>query len=58
MIIYHDIDLPNEFEFIRCFGCTVVEGYGMTESSCIISNMDETDILSGHVGAPNAACGK
>lgn len=30
----------------------------MTESSCVISNMDETDILSGHVGAPQSACGE
>ncbi|KAH6821639.1 long-chain acyl-CoA synthetase 7 [Perilla frutescens var. hirtella] len=44
-------------DFLRvCFGCIVVEGYGMTEASCVISNMDETDVLSGHVGAPNSAC--
>lgn len=30
----------------------------MTESSCVISSMDETDVLSGHVGAPNPACGE
>lgn len=30
----------------------------MTEASCVISNMDETDILSGHVGAPQSACGE
>lgn len=30
----------------------------MTEASCVISNMDETDILSGHVGAPSTACGE
>ncbi|KAL0348831.1 UNVERIFIED_CONTAM: Long chain acyl-CoA synthetase 6, peroxisomal [Sesamum angustifolium] len=48
---------PEVMDFLRvCFGCIVVEGYGMTESSCVISNMDETDVLSGHVGAPNAAC--
>ncbi|KAL8524688.1 hypothetical protein ACS0TY_014333 [Phlomoides rotata] len=48
---------PQVMDFLRvCFGCIVVEGYGMTEASCVISNMDETDILSGHVGAPNAAC--
>nr|GLL43724.1 long chain acyl-CoA synthetase 6, peroxisomal-like [Ipomoea trifida] len=40
----------------RCFGCKVVEGYGMTETSCAISTMDMNDILSGHVGAPNPAC--
>lgn len=27
----------------------------MTEASCVISNMDETDIISGHVGAPSTA---
>ncbi|KAL3812656.1 hypothetical protein ACJIZ3_013924 [Penstemon smallii] len=48
---------PEVMDFLRvCFGCIVVEGYGMTESSCTISVMDETDILSGHVGAPNPAC--
>jgi long-chain acyl-CoA synthetase len=30
----------------------------MTETSCVISIMDEGDTLSGHVGSPNAACGK
>lgn len=34
------------------------EGYGMTETSCVISSMDEGDNLSGHVGSPNPACGK
>jgi len=42
----------------RCFGCSVREGYGMTETSCVISSMDEGDNLSGHVGSPNPACGK
>ncbi len=30
----------------------------MTETSCVISLMDLGDNLSGHVGSPNAACGK
>lgn len=30
----------------------------MTETSCVISNMDEGDNLSGHVGSPNPACGE
>ena len=30
----------------------------MTETSCVISIMDEGDTLSGHVGSPNPACGK
>lgn len=41
-----------------CFGCPVVEGYGMTETSCVVSSMDEHDVLSGHVGSPNPACGE
>lgn len=48
---------PDVMDFLRvCFGCQVVEGYGMTETSCVITVMDEQDILSGHVGSPNAAC--
>ncbi|XP_031097760.1 long chain acyl-CoA synthetase 6, peroxisomal-like [Ipomoea triloba] len=48
---------PDVMDFLRvCFGCQVVEGYGMTETSCAISTMDMNDILSGHVGAPNPAC--
>ncbi|KAB1204085.1 Long chain acyl-CoA synthetase 6, peroxisomal [Morella rubra] len=39
-----------------CFGCHVIEGYGMTETSSVISIMDEGDTLSGHVGSPNPAC--
>ncbi|KAM7485560.1 hypothetical protein LguiA_001569 [Lonicera macranthoides] len=48
---------PDVMDFLRvCFGCWVLEGYGMTESSCVISSMDEEDNLSGHVGSPNPAC--
>ncbi|KAH0634998.1 hypothetical protein KY284_037784 [Solanum tuberosum] len=48
---------PDVMDFLRiCFGCQVIEGYGMTETSCLISNMDQSDILSGHVGSPNPAC--
>ncbi|XP_010025189.2 long chain acyl-CoA synthetase 7, peroxisomal isoform X1 [Eucalyptus grandis] len=44
-------------DFLRvCFGCQVLEGYGMTETSCVISCTDEGDTLSGHVGSPNPAC--
>ncbi|CAH8324595.1 unnamed protein product [Eruca vesicaria subsp. sativa] len=48
---------PDVMDFLRvCFGCSVREGYGMTETSCVISSMDEGDNLSGHVGSPNPAC--
>ncbi|XP_059632528.1 long chain acyl-CoA synthetase 6, peroxisomal [Cornus florida] len=48
---------PDVMDFLRvCFGCQVVEGYGMTEASCVISVMDQGDNLSGHVGSPNPAC--
>ncbi|XP_021673878.2 long chain acyl-CoA synthetase 7, peroxisomal isoform X1 [Hevea brasiliensis] len=48
---------PEIVDFLRvCFGCPVVEGYGMTETSCVISIMDESDNSSGHVGSPNSAC--
>ncbi|EOA23059.1 hypothetical protein CARUB_v10003829mg [Capsella rubella] len=48
---------PDVMDFLRvCFGCSVREGYGMTETSCVISSMDEGDTLSGHVGSPNPAC--
>ncbi|KFK26499.1 hypothetical protein AALP_AA8G257300 [Arabis alpina] len=48
---------PDVMDFLRvCFGCAVREGYGMTETSCVISSMDEGDNLSGHVGSPNPAC--
>ncbi|KAF5786349.1 putative long-chain-fatty-acid--CoA ligase [Helianthus annuus] len=44
-------------DFLKvCFGCPVSEGYGMTESSCVITFMNVNDVTSGHVGAPNAAC--
>lgn len=41
-----------------CFGGRITEGYGMTETSCVISSMDENDNLTGHVGSPNPACGE
>ncbi|KAJ0253788.1 Long chain acyl-CoA synthetase 7 [Hirschfeldia incana] len=48
---------PDVMDFLRvCFGCSVREGYGMTETSCVISSMDEGDNISGHVGSPNPAC--
>ncbi|XP_062108388.1 long chain acyl-CoA synthetase 6, peroxisomal-like isoform X1 [Humulus lupulus] len=48
---------PDVMDFLKiCFGGRVAEGYGMTETSCVISSMDEGDSLSGHVGSPNPAC--
>ncbi|KAI3788752.1 hypothetical protein L2E82_01526 [Cichorium intybus] len=48
---------PDVMDFLKvCFGCSVMEGYGMTESSCVITCMNVNDTLSGHVGAPNPAC--
>lgn len=48
---------PEVLDFLRiCFGCQVTEGYGMTESSCVITNCDKDDLTSGHVGSPNPAC--
>ncbi|XVE63006.1 hypothetical protein DITRI_Ditri06bG0165000 [Diplodiscus trichospermus] len=41
---------------IVCFGCLLIEGYGMTETSCIITLMDVGDNLTGHVGSPNSGC--
>ncbi|XP_062182635.1 long chain acyl-CoA synthetase 6, peroxisomal-like isoform X2 [Phragmites australis] len=48
---------PDVMEFLRiCFGGEVLEGYGMTETSCVISTMDIGDKLIGHVGSPNPSC--
>lgn len=38
--------------FLRaCFG-SIIEGYGMTETSCLITMTDPLDTTTGHVGAP------
>lgn len=48
---------PDVMDFLRvCFGCPVIEGYGMTETSCVVTIMDDGDNLSGHVGSPSPAC--
>jgi long-chain acyl-CoA synthetase len=44
-------------EFLRvCFGGIVFEGYGMTESACVISKTDPEDFSTGHVGPPVGCC--
>ncbi|XP_058769655.1 long chain acyl-CoA synthetase 6, peroxisomal [Vicia villosa] len=48
---------PDVMEFLKiCFGGRVTEGYGMTETTCTISCIDEGDRLSGHVGSPSPCC--
>ncbi|KAD0994762.1 hypothetical protein R6Q59_031986 [Mikania micrantha] len=48
---------PDIMDFLKvCFGCPVIEGYGMTETACVITIMDDSDNLSGHVGCPNPSC--
>uniref|UniRef100_A0A166H571 AMP-dependent synthetase/ligase domain-containing protein n=1 Tax=Daucus carota subsp. sativus TaxID=79200 RepID=A0A166H571_DAUCS len=48
---------PDVMDFLRvCFDGHVIEAYGMTENSCMISCMDANDYLNGHVGSPNPAC--
>ncbi|CAI0429901.1 unnamed protein product [Linum tenue] len=50
---------PDVLEFMKiCFGGEVLEGYGMTETSCVISVIDLGDNQVGHVGSPNPACGE
>lgn len=44
-------------DFLKvCFGGRVSEGYGMTETSCMISLCEEDDNSSGHVGPPSPSC--
>ncbi|XP_068662147.1 long chain acyl-CoA synthetase 6, peroxisomal-like [Aristolochia californica] len=48
---------PDVMNFLRvCIGGQITEGYGMTETSCVISLMDDGDNTSGHVGSPSPAC--
>jgi long-chain acyl-CoA synthetase len=50
---------PDVLDFLRiCFGGFVSEGYGMTETSCLVAGSEEDDKTSGHVGPPTPACGK
>ena len=44
-------------DFMRvCFGATVVEGYGMTETACTITLTLPQESISGHVGGPLPCC--
>ena len=48
---------PEVLQFLRvCFGGVVFEGYGMTESACVISKSTEDDLTAGHVGPPTSSC--
>ncbi|CAL5219689.1 g1576 [Coccomyxa viridis] len=48
---------PEVMEFLRiCFGATVIEGYGMTETACTITMTHPDDTSSGHVGGPLPCC--
>lgn len=45
------------FLFLRiCFGPNVLEGYGMTETACLITLTHPGDSTMGHVGAPIPSC--
>lgn len=45
------------FLFLRiCFGPNVLEGYGMTETACLITLTHPGDSSMGHVGAPIPSC--
>ena len=45
------------FDFLRiCFGATVLEGYGMTETACVISEMQPGDATAGLAGLLSLDC--
>ena len=47
---------PTVFDFLRvCFTPDILEGYGMTETACVISLTRAGDPISGHVGGPTPA---
>ena len=48
---------PYLIEFFQVLlDCKVVQGYGMTETHCIISSTRAGDVTRGHVGGPLACC--
>jgi len=47
---------PEVFNFLRCAFPEVHEGYGMTETCCMITMTDHEDPVIGHVGAPVFSC--
>ncbi|KAH7971731.1 hypothetical protein HPB52_002388 [Rhipicephalus sanguineus] len=43
--------------FLRaCLNCPVVEGYGLSETSCVTTAMDRRDTSTGRVGPPLPGC--
>lgn len=48
---------PETHEFIStCFGSTVLQGYGLTETTAGATVMDVEDNIPGRVGAPLSSC--
>jgi acyl-CoA synthetase (AMP-forming)/AMP-acid ligase II len=47
---------PEVYNFLRCAFPEVHEGYGMTETCCMITMTDHEDAMIGHVGAPVYSC--
>jgi len=43
-------ELANEMKII--FGCPIIEGYGMTETTGVATVMQGDDVKNGHVGGP------
>lgn len=48
---------PEVLDFLRvAFGGVVFEGYGMTETACLIAKTEAADLTAGHCGPPAACC--